>query len=146
MIILASLFLIIFEAIPEALALTGHKTLAGIIEGVYRAMVTLAIILWLMGVSIGTYGHNIYFIIGGYLLMRFAIFDFIYNAVAGLKLTYIGKTKITDKFWQWFFKVTRFPVGMFFGMLKLICFLIGLTFLMGWQDGIVKYVKSIVTN
>lgn len=130
MILIFTIFLILFESIPEALVLRGHKTIAGVIEGVYRAVVTLAIGAWLMGYSIGTYGENWVFILGGYLLLRFAIFDFVYNAVAGLKLTYIGKTKISDKLWQWFFAKTHFPVGLFFGMLKLICFLIGLTWLL----------------
>lgn len=129
MILIFAILLILLESVSDALALK-NKTIAGLVLFMYRAMVTLAIGSWLMGYSIGTYGHNPYFILGGYLLLRFAIFDFIYNLTAGLKLTYIGKTKLSDKFWQWFFKKTKFPVGAFFGMLKLICFLIGLTWLL----------------
>jgi hypothetical protein len=35
MILLSTIFLILAEAIPEALALKGHKTIAGDIESVY---------------------------------------------------------------------------------------------------------------
>lgn len=127
MLLLIALFLIILEAVPEALALKGHKTIAGAIEFVYRAFVTLVVYMWAMGVGHLNYGHNFYYAIGGYLLLRFAIFDILYNLVAGLPITYIGTTKLSDKFWKWFFKITHFPVGLFFGMLKFICLLIGIT-------------------
>jgi hypothetical protein len=129
MLLFTAIFLIIFEAVPEALALKGHKAIAGIIEGIYLAVVTISIGAWLMGYSIGMYGNDWRFILGGYLLMRFAIFDVVYNLIAGLPIAYIGTTKLSDKFWQWFFNTTKFPVGLFFGMLKFICFLIGLTWL-----------------
>ena len=128
MILLTAIFLIVFESVPDALALK-NKTIAGLVLFVYRAVVTLIIFAWMTGIVYGLNLHSYVYIIAGYVLMRFAIFDFIYNLTAGLKLTYIGKTKLSDKFWQWFFKVTRFPVGLFFGMLKFICFLIGLTWL-----------------
>jgi hypothetical protein len=130
MILLVALFLIIFEAVPEALVLTGHKTLAGIFEGVYLLGVTLGIFAWLNGVKVNKCIRSFWFIIGGYVLVRFALFDVTYNLVAGLPLTYIGTTKITDIMWQEFFALTHFPVGLFFGMLKFICFLIGITWLL----------------
>jgi len=129
MILLLALFLILFESVPEALALKGHKTIAGTIEFIYRVVVTLILFAWITGVQWHIYLGNYYFIIGGYLLLRFAIFDIIYNLIAGLSLTFIGTTKLSDKLWQKFFALTHFPVGLFFGMLKFICFLIGLTWL-----------------
>lgn len=129
MIALTAILLILFEAIPEALAMKGHKAIAGMIEFIYRAVVTAAIFAWLLGYSIGMYGNNIYYVIGGYVLIRFAVFDIVYNKVAGLDWFFIGTTKLSDKFWQWFFKKTNFPVGLFLGMLKFICLLIGLTWL-----------------
>jgi hypothetical protein len=129
MLILISIFLITFEAIPEALSLK-HKAIAGVIEFIYRAIITLTIFAWFMGISIRSNSHNVYYVIGGYLLLRFALFDIIYNLVAGLGIWFIGTTKLSDKFWQWFFKTTKFPVGLFFGMLKFICFSIGLTWLL----------------
>ena len=128
--LLASILLIGIEALYEGLALAGHKTIAGGIESVYLALVTLAIFAWLNGKKIGPYGGKYIQIIGGYVLMRFAIFDIIYNLVAGIPLFFIGTTKWSDILWNEFFALTHFPVGMFFGMLKLICFLIGLTWLL----------------
>ena len=130
MILLTAILFIGIEALYEGLALTGHKTIAGIIEGIYRAVVTLIVFAWLIGLQWHIYEGNYYFIIGGYLLMRFAIFDLIYNAIAGLPLTYIGKTKLSDKFWTWFFKVTNFPQSLFLVPLKVICFLIGVVWLL----------------
>lgn len=129
MILLTVLFLILFEAVYEGLALRGKKTLAGVIEGIYLMIVTIIVLAWISGVLYLDYGKNFYFIVGGYVLMRFALFDIVYNLVAGLPLFFIGTTKITDKLWQKFFNWSHFPVGAFFGMLKFICFCIGLTWL-----------------
>jgi hypothetical protein len=127
-----SLFLIVFEAVPEALVLKGKKTLAGSIEFIYRAIVTLIVLAWAIGINNehSVSGGNFIFVIGGYLLLRFSLFDLIYNKIAGLPLTFIGSTKISDKLWNRFFKWTNFPVGAFFGMLKFICFLIGITWIL----------------
>lgn len=46
MILIFTIFFILAEAIPEALALRGHKTIAGIIEGIYRAAVTARGVCW----------------------------------------------------------------------------------------------------
>lgn len=130
MILLAAIFLIVFEAIPEALALRGHKTAAGILEGFYRAVITTIVFAWLMGLCFSHYGYSVYYTIGGYLLLRFALFDIIYNLTAGLPIFYIGCTKLSDKLWQKFFNWTHFPVGAFFGMLKFICTAIGVVWLL----------------
>ena len=127
--ILIAMFLILFEAIPEALALKGHKTTAGVIESIYRIVITVIVFLWLTGTLNQSYGHNIYFIIGGYVLLRFAIFDIVFNLIAELPVFFIGSTKLFDKFWQWFFATTKFPVIGFLAMIKFICLCIGLTWL-----------------
>jgi hypothetical protein len=144
MILLAALFLILFEAIPEALVLKGHKTVAGVIEFIYRAVVTIILFGWLMGLCFSHYGYSVYYTIGGYLLLRFALFDVIYNLIAGLPIFYIGCTKLSDKLWQKFFNWSHFPVVAFLGVLKFICLVIGFTFLMTWQFGIIKFVKQII--
>jgi len=130
LILLAAIFLIVFEAIPEALALRGHKTVAGIIEFVYRAVITVVFFGWLMGLCFSHYGYSVYYSIGGYLLLRFALFDIVYNLTADLPIFYIGCTKLSDKFWQKFFSWSHFPVGAFFGMLKFICVVIGVVWLL----------------
>ena len=80
MLLLIALFLIILEAVPEALALKGHKIIAGAIEFVYRAFVTLVIYMWAMGVSHLNYGHNFYYAVGGisYYDLQYLIFYIIW--------------------------------------------------------------------
>lgn len=131
MLLLASILLILLEAIPEGLADRGLKTIAGVIEFVYRAMVTLIVFAWLIGFHLFHVEYeNLFYIIGGYLLLRFAIFDVVYNLIRGLSIFYIGTTKLYDKVWQWFFKVTGFPKDQFFSMVKFIAILIGVTWLL----------------
>lgn len=143
MILLTALFLIFFKAIPDGILLRKYKTafwlknykaIASLFMTTLFAVTILLSFACLMGISFN-YGDNYWFVIIGFLLMKFAIFDPIHNLVAGLKISFIGTTKFWDRFWQWFFKTTRFPVS-FLSVLRCISFLIGFSFLMGWQDGI----------
>ena len=136
MILLAAILLIVFEALLEGLSLRGHKTIAGFIEGIYRAVITLIVFAWLTGSLNQSYEGNIYLILAGYVLLRFAVFDFVYNLTAGLPLFYIGKTKLLDKFWNWILNKLPWPAWSIMGMLKLITFCLGVTWLMNWQHGI----------
>lgn len=131
MILFTALFLILFEAIPEALSLREIKTVAGIIEFIYRMVITVIIFAWLVNFQIfHCHYEAIGYIIGGYLLLRFALFDIIFNWCAGLPIFFIGKTKLYDKFWYWFFKTTHFPINHFFITVKFIGLIIGITWLL----------------
>jgi len=132
-----ALFLILFEAIPEGLALGGHKTLAGVFEFVFLAGITLAVFAFFTnqmplrnkhGLGI-IYDLNYWWIIAGYVLLRFALFDYAHNLSAGLPLFYVGDTKIYDQIWQWWFNWTGVAIGHFLAMFKLIALLIGGTWL-----------------
>jgi hypothetical protein len=114
---------------PEGLRDRGKKTLAGIIEFIYRAVITIAIFLWIKVMFYISHDGNLYVLLAGYVLLRYALFDYIYNLCAGQTLFFTGTTKLFDKFWNWFFRVTKFPKDHFFFMTKLIAFLIGITFL-----------------
>ena len=129
--LLIALFLILFEAMPEGLYDRGKKTIVGLTEFAYRAVVTLIIFAWATG-WIVFYPHPEGFLdtIIGYVLFRFALFDFVYNAFAGNNLFYIGTTKIYDKFFGWFFKLTKFPEESFLFITKLIALLIGIVWLL----------------
>jgi len=138
MILIVSILLILLKAISDGMLLrkyrsefwmNNYKAISSLLMSALLAILILLSFACLSGISF-KYGDNYWFIIGGFLLMKFALFDVVLNWVAGLPINYIGKTKFWDKFWQWFFKKTRFPIGMFFGMLKLICFFIGLTWLL----------------
>ena len=94
--ILIALFLILFEAIPEALVeRTGkkkdgildiiyklnqpnekgignyNKLIAGVIEFIYRAAVTIIVYIWYTNTFNPTDSHKIIWIIAGYILFRF---------------------------------------------------------------------------
>lgn len=130
--LLVALFLILFEAIPEGFADRGWKTLGGVLEFIKIAVITVFIFGTINGYFI-YYVPNVntmFYLIGGYLLLRFAIFDFAYNISRGVELFYIGTTKLFDKFWQWFFNLTKFPPAHFFFMTKLIAAAIGITWLL----------------
>ena len=144
--LLIALFLILFEACPEGLSLAGYKGLAGGMEFIFLAVITFVMFSYTTGVyRIFTRKHpvlslqpRILPVIGGYVLLRFALFDVIHNLCAGIPVFFIGTTKWYDLFWQWFFTWSNIPAGPFFFMLKLIALLIGITWLMGWQHGIIK--------
>lgn len=129
----AALFLILSEAIPEALSDNGRKTAAGIIEFLNLAVVTLIVFAWLNCVypkGIRWQPAHYWQLIGGYVLLRFALFDLVYNLMRKHPLFYIGMTKLQDKLLRKFFTRTRIPAEHMLFMLKLISLAIGITWLL----------------
>jgi hypothetical protein len=133
-----ALFLILFEAIPEGLALGGHKTIAGGFEFIYLAAITVFVYACVIGLNFTWSKPTTSFIhvLIGYVLLRFALFDIVYNLSAGLNLFFIGTTKGSDQIWNWFFDWSGFPPNLFLGLLKFIAFVWGVAWLMEWWDGI----------
>lgn len=130
MLIIFVLFLIIFEAIHEALYDNNHKTLSGIIEFVYLSVITLSILSWLRGLYIFDITYIPFIkIVLGYLFLRFALFDAVYNLLRNLPLFYVGDTKLFDKILTRFFKWTGFPKEHFLAMIKICLLCVGITFL-----------------
>lgn len=129
--LLIALFLILTEAISEGLRNRGRKDIAGVIELLYRAAITLIVFAWFLGnVFVFEYRTDNYFVtIIGYVLLRFALFDIAYNLTIGEVINHIGTTKFYDKLLR---KVH--PVMLI--LVRLICLLIGVAFLMGWRHGI----------
>jgi len=129
MILVIFLVLIITEAVYEALKLRGKDTLSGVIEFFNRALTIVLLSLFMAGWSWDLKNDGAGYVIGGYVLLRFALFDVLYNLTAGLSLFYIGETKIYDKLWRKFFEWTRFPEGHFLWMFKFIALLISIVWL-----------------
>jgi hypothetical protein len=128
--LLIALFLILFEAIPEGLADRGKKRIAGVIEFIYRAVITLTIFYILGGFcKIHLTSTPFWQVIVGYVLLRFALFDLCYNLTRKLPVFYIGDTKLFDKFWKWFFKESGIPAEHFLAMVRVISLFIGVTWL-----------------
>lgn len=113
------LFLTIFEAVHEGLALRGKNdgssrlgTIAGLVE-----MVKLTGLVGIVMLLIYTPKYDYYLssphhfwvwftipLVIGWLALRYSIFDWIHNLCAGLDWKYIGKTKLYDKFLRWLTK------------------------------------------
>lgn len=127
-----ALFLIVFEAVPEGLALGGHKTIAGVFEFVFLAGITLTVFgfftkqctcfKWI------TYNENYWYLVIGYVLLRFALFDIVYNISAVQPVFFIGTTKLFD--------IIMTKLGAFVWVLKLLAFVWGTAWLLEWQFGI----------
>jgi hypothetical protein len=131
--ILIALFLVVFEAVPEALYDEGRKTLAGVLEFVYRAVVTLVLFVWMVGVpAFPAREQSLLILLIGYVLLRFALFDYIYNAIRGVELNYIGTTKLWDKFLR---RLKIHPTLLIF--IRFIALVWGIAWLAGWRNGII---------
>jgi hypothetical protein len=124
-----ALFLILFEAIPEGLADAGHKRLAGLLEFTYRAVITVVIFSCICGVVIPIASDKLGYGLLGYIFLRFAVFDYIYNLSAGQRLDYIGVTKIWDRTLVRFMTVGRVQFNLLH-FLRFIFLVIGITFLL----------------
>ena len=129
MILLITLFLIITEAVYEGLSDRGLKPLAGVLEFIYKAFITLSIFAWLCRIDIYYTSISYWYIIGGYLLLRFALFDYTYNLVVGNPLFYLGDTKYYDKLLGGFFRWSGIPPEHFLFMFRLIAICIGVSWL-----------------
>ena len=129
MILLIFILLIFTEAAYEALKLKGKDTLSGVIEFFNRAVTIILLSMFLAGWRWNLKNDGLFYVLGGYILLRFAIFDFVFNITARLPLFYIGTTKIYDLLWQKFFEWTKFPKEHFLWMFKFIALLIGIVWL-----------------
>ena len=130
--LIIAFFLIAFEAMPEGLSDRGDKLIAGILESVYRLFVVLALFFTPFIVSMAEYWswRHYWLVLLGYFLLRYALFDYIYNLSSGNSLFYIGKTKLSDRALRWFFKVSRIPEAHFLFMTKLITLPIAIVWLL----------------
>lgn len=127
--LLLALFLIIFEAVFEGLKTSGFHITSEVVELVYLVVVTLVSFGWLNKVS---YLHeeprteSFFKVIIGYVLVRFALFDMIWNISAGQDLFYYGTTKLYDKIMT--------QLGAFTFILKFTALIWGVAWLTKWGN------------
>jgi hypothetical protein len=121
MIFTLAIFLIYFEAVYEGLKTRGKHIASEFVELTYLIIITASVLMWASGIRfIFASDHLLWKTFAGYLLLRFAIFDTIWNISAGQKWNYIGNTKLYDKFlaktgsWGWFVKIVSLIVGLTF--------------------------------
>ena len=79
--------LIILDALKDSFYDRGNKLIAGIIDMVYLGMMICGVVM--------LSGAWLWILI--YVLLRYAIFDLVYNLIRGLPVFYIGTTKPIDK-------------------------------------------------
>lgn len=125
-------FLIVFEAVFEGLKTAGLYHASEIVELVYLAGVSLMAIAWLNKKYIfkEVKADRFIVIIIGFFLLRFALFDSVWNIAAGQRWDYYGGTKAYDRFMT--------TLGSWGWMLKGIAGIWGIAWLMGWRNGIKK--------
>ena len=110
--LLLAIFLIVFEAVSEGLQTGGHLLAAELVEFVYLAGITLGLLMWLNWRQVNSFydRSKLIKVIIGYILLRFALFDLVWNISAGQDLFFYGTTKVYDRFmsslgsWGWMWK------------------------------------------
>lgn len=134
--LLLAFLLIVLEATFEGLKIAGYHVASEIVEFVYLTVVTLMAIGWLNQKYLfkDVRADRFMFVVIGFFLLRFSLFDSIWNIAAGQDWNYYGVTKFYDRL--------MIALGTWGWMLKGIAGLWGVTWLMGWREGIVKTVKN----
>lgn len=102
-ILLSAFFLIIVKAVYDGFKNRGWHTFSSRLETIYLAAVTVVFFAFLAEFQSPFDFHYIAFwkVIAGFVLLRFAIFDFIWNIAAGQPINFTGTTKDTDKVINW---------------------------------------------
>lgn len=140
MILLLALFLITLKAFLDAYNHMSHtcvsekqRKIADSIDLFYKVFIPVITFAW---ITIQPYVHvredRFWVLIIGYALLWFGSFDYIYNAIRkDVPWDYIGWTKWWDRFLR---SLKLHPTLLLFT--RLIAFLWGSAWLLGWKDGI----------
>ena len=123
MILLFTILTNALEAVYEGLYDNGKKTISGIIEFVQKLIGITTVAYVTYGLTVGTIDIPLWKIITGFVLIRFLIFDYIYNKTRGIPLYYTGTTKLYDKL------LSKVP-GHFILFVKVILGIVGTIFLL----------------
>jgi hypothetical protein len=132
--ITATLF-IAFETVFEGLHLAGFNVASEITEITYRLVATIICLAFVSGrnLQIKTIWMPLWKIFVGYILLRYALFDPLFNVCAGLDINFIGDTKIYDKILSWIRDMWGMGTIWF---TRAIALFWGVAWLLGWENGI----------
>jgi hypothetical protein len=126
MILIYALIFILGESIGEGLLKRFNKA-----EWLFDNFIQWVVAIFLFGLwFIIAYHFDGYYVpvwklIVGMISVRFALFDVIWNISRGVKWNYYGTTKLYDRI------LTK--LGSWGYMMKVICGIVGIVFLMGWS-------------
>jgi hypothetical protein len=132
--LLLVIFLILFEATYEALKVRGKHIASELIEFLYLSGITLICFAWVNGVlfPFEINSASYWKIIAGFVLLRFAIFDLLFNIICGVNIFYIGKTKLYDNILHWIIEKGVQPNLIWFA--RFICLCISLAWLLNYKQ------------
>jgi hypothetical protein len=128
------IFLILFEATYEALKTKGKDIASEFVEFIYLAVTITICFAWINEIPFPFSITSAAFwkVIGGFVLLRFGIFDLIFNIVCGVNIFYIGKRKFYDKVLQWLINKGVQPNLIWFA--RFICVCISLAWLLNYKQ------------
>lgn len=126
MLLYTAVILILTEAVGEGLL---KRSGSGINDIIFDGWVQWVIALMMFGIwfvwalHFDGYFVPVWKMITGFVFVRFAIFDVVWNISRGMKWNFYGTTKLYDRI--------LYELGSFGWMLKVICGIIGIVFLLG---------------
>lgn len=136
MYLLISFFIIASKALADAFRDTGRKTIGGLLETFYAGIVIILAFLGLADIQIFNVPYIPFWkILGGFLLLRYALFNPIYNLTRGdVPIFYIGTTKLFDKALRWFFGWSHFPSEHTFFLTGLVSLGVSIAWLLNYKQ------------
>lgn len=124
MVLLFTLLFNALEAVYESLYDKGKKSPSAIFEFVLKVGVVATCLYYYSGWHFLWYKIiPLWQVFLGFILIRFAIFDLIWNLTRGMKWNYYGTVKLYDRIMAKF--------GGFGWFVKIICGIVGVCFLLG---------------
>lgn len=131
--LLLAFILIVLEAVFEGLKTGGLYLYSEAVEFIYLILVTLMVFAWLNRRFVFNQPKIGMFIkvLIGYILLRFSLFDFIWNISAGQPLDYIGNTKLFDGALQFLKDMWGFSIIV---LIKSISGFWGISWLTKWGN------------
>ena len=114
--------LVIINGLEDGLRDKGKKILAHIFNSLHIAgWMFFAYIFWGLDFKL-IYAFQ-------YILIRFALFDLVWNLINGLPLFFTGTTSLYGKFWKWINNKLKWNSEHFLFWIKLISLLIAISFI-----------------
>ena len=123
--LLSAIIIILFESVGEGL-LKRFKKAEWLFDNFVQWVVAIALFtIWFLIFALPIHYVPIWKQVLGFVFVRFLIFDPTWNIARGVKWNYYGTTKLYDRI--------MFELAEWGWMMKIICGIIGVVFLMGWS-------------
>lgn len=124
MILLYALIFILTEAVAEALLKRYYPNLFIFKWWVQWIIAIVLFLIWfVIAYNFDGYYVETWKLIIGMILVRFALFDVIWNITSGMPIGYYGTTKLYDRI--------MFKLGSWGWFMKFVCGIVGIVFLLG---------------